>query len=135
MENNIATERPISGTPEEVCDMLVGIDPMGIITFLRYVSPRAAAIAGYAEKEVVGLHVTDFIAGTESVAVVEHFGRLYASETAFRAPSRKLKAKQGAVIDSETYVVPSYDDQGKFAGHYAMVFFKVPQGAEAVQKS
>ncbi len=129
MENNITAEQPISSTPEEVCDILVGIDPMGIITFLRYVSSRVAAIAGYSEKEVVGLHVTDFIAGTDSVAAIEHFGRLYAGETAFRAPSRKLKAKNGAVIDSETYVVPSYDDAGKFTGHYVMVFFKLPQAA------
>ncbi len=129
MDKAPATELPINGTPTEMCDILVGIDPFGVVTFLRYVSPRAGAIAGYDEKEIVGSHATDFIAGAESVAVVERFGRLYAGETAFRSPSRMLKAKSGTVVDSETYVVPSYDEQGKFSGHYAMIFLKLPGDA------
>jgi PAS domain S-box-containing protein len=118
------THEPVQGGPEEACDMLVGIDPMGCVTFLRYMNPQAAATFGYAEKDILGEHVTDFILGADSITAAEHFGRLYASENAFRAPSRQLKTKSGVIIAAENYIVPSYDNVGKFTGHYGMVFFK-----------
>jgi PAS domain S-box-containing protein len=118
------TYKPIGGGPEESCDMLVGINPLGLITFLRYMNPQAAEKFGYTEKDVIGEHVTDFIIGADSVEAAEHFGRLYASEDAFRAPNREMKTKSGMVISAENYVVPSYDNTGKFMGHYGMVFLK-----------
>lgn len=116
--------QPINGGSEESCDMIVGIDPMGRVTFLRYMNSQAAGIFGYNEKDVVGEQVTDFIIGADNIEEAQHLGRLYASEDAFRAPNRQMKAKSGAVIPSENYVVPSYDGAGKFTGHYGMVFFK-----------
>ncbi|MCL4405581.1 PAS domain-containing protein [Patescibacteria group bacterium] len=115
--------------PEESCDMLVGIDPLGKITFLRYINPAAQELSGYTEAELVGRDVTDFIVGADSISVAEHFRRLYASEAAFRAPNRSLRAKNKASFGAETYVVPSYDTVGKFVGHYAMVFIKELQKA------
>ena len=123
------TYGPLEGGSEESCDMLVGINPLGIITFLRYMNPRAAEKFGYTEKDVLGEHVTDFIIGADSVGAAEHFGRLYVSEDAFRAPNRRMKTKNGTVIDAENYVVPSYDGTGKFTGHYGMVFFKKTEEA------
>ncbi len=130
-----AAGRPVQGGPEESCDMLVGIDPVGRITFLRYMNSHAEETFGYADKDVIGEQVTDFILGADNVAVAEHLGRLYASEEAFRAPSRQLKTKSGAIMLAETYAVPSYDNTGKFTGHYGMVFFKKPETAAAVPQS
>lgn len=129
------THQPIEGGSEESCDMIVGIDPMGRVTFLRYMNSQAAEKFGYNEKDVVGEQVTDFIIGADNIEEAQHLGRLYASEDAFRAPNRQMKAKSGTIIPSENYVVPSYDAAGKFMGHYGMVFFKnsgtapVPQAA------
>jgi PAS domain S-box-containing protein len=116
--------QPAPAGVEESCDMLIGIDPFGKVTFLKYINPAARALFGYGEQEVIGEQVTDFIIGADNVTVAEHFGRLYASEDAFRAPNRNLKMKDGSMSAAETYVVPSYDAAGKFIGHYGMVFLK-----------
>ena len=114
----------IQNGAEESCDVLVGIDPLGKITFLKYINPSIKKMFGYEETELVNQHVTDFIIGADNVAAIEHFGRLYASEEAFRATNRNLIAKDGSIHKTETYVIPSYNESGKFIGHYGMIFLK-----------
>jgi PAS domain S-box-containing protein len=109
---------------EEDCDMLFDMDLMGRITMVRFFNRKLAQELGYAEAELIGQQVTDFLVDSQSVAGAEHFGRLYASETAFRAPSRKLNLKNGTIVTAESYLMPMYDAAGKLTGHRGMEFFK-----------
>ena len=68
--------------------------------------------------------MTDFLVDSQSIAGAQHFGQLYASEKAFRVPSRTLKMKNGEIITAESYLVPMYDRTGKMIGHRGMEFFK-----------
>ena len=103
--------------------MLFDMDTMGRITMVRFFNHELAREFGYTEAELIGQHVTDFLVDSQSVAGAEHFGQLYASEKAFRAPSRTLKMKNGEVVTAESYLMPMYDAAGKMIGHRGMEFF------------
>ncbi|MDD4761959.1 MAG: PAS domain-containing protein [Candidatus Pacebacteria bacterium] len=108
----------------EGCDMLIGIDVFGKITFLRSISQKAFDVFGYKEEEVIGKQAVDFIKGaTENIANAQYFGRLYASESAFRS-YRRVKTKNGGEVILESYLVPMYNEEGKFTGHCGMEFIK-----------
>lgn len=109
---------------EEQCDFLINIDPMGQITSLRFLNQKAADLLGYTEQDVVGKQVTDFIIDAQSLAGAEHFGRLYASDNAFRSLNRNVRTKDGTPITLESYMIPLYDTNGKFVGHCGMEFVK-----------
>jgi PAS domain S-box-containing protein len=109
---------------EEPCDMLFDMDLMGRITMVRLFNHDLAKRLGYTEAELVGQNVTDFLIDSQSVAGAEHFGRLYASEEAFRVHGRKLKMKNGEIVAAESYLMPMYDAAGKMTGHRGMEFFK-----------
>jgi PAS domain S-box-containing protein len=109
---------------EEDCDMLFDMDLMGRITMVRVFNRELAQALGYTEAELIGQHVTDFLVDSQSVAGAEHFGQLYASEKAFRAPSRMLKMKNGELVTAESYLMPMYDATGKLIGHRGMEFFR-----------
>jgi PAS domain S-box-containing protein len=110
---------------EQQCDMLFDMDTMGQITMVRFFNRELAGKLGYSEAELLGQHVTDFLIDSTSVAAAQHFGQLYAGETAFRAPSRKLKMKNGEMVTAESYLMPLYDPTGKLTGHRGMEFFTV----------
>jgi PAS domain S-box-containing protein len=109
---------------EEECDMLFNMDIMGLITKVRLLKENFSEKLGYHDHELIGQNVTDFLVDSKSVAGAEHFGRLYASEKAFRASGRKLKAKSGETVIVESYLVPMYDAEQKLIGHRGMEFFK-----------
>jgi PAS domain S-box-containing protein len=109
---------------EEDCDMLFDMDLMGRVTMVRFFNRNLAQELGYTETELIGQHVTDFLVESQSVAGAEHFGRLYTSEKAFRAPSRMLKMKNGEVVTAESYLMPMYNEAGKLIGHRGMEFFQ-----------
>jgi PAS domain S-box-containing protein len=108
---------------EQQCDMLFDMDVMGRITMVRFFNRALAQTLGYTENELIGKQVTDFLVDSTSVPNAEHFGQLYASETAFRAPSRKLKMKNGEIVTAESYLMPMYNPEGKLIGHRGMEFF------------
>jgi PAS domain S-box-containing protein len=108
---------------EQHCDMLFDMDIMGRITMVRFFNNQLAQTLGYTENELVGKQVTDFLVDSTSVANAEHFGQLYASEAAFRAPSRTLKMKNGEIVMAESYLMPMYNPEGKLIGHRGMEFF------------
>lgn len=116
-------KKRIFGEDKEGCDMLVGVDTFRKIVFLKSVSQKAYDAFGYKEEEVIGRQATDFLVGAENVTGIQYFGRLYASESAFRS-IRKAKGKDGREIILESYLVPMYDTEGKFTGHVGMEFIK-----------
>ena len=109
---------------ERQCDMLFDMDLMGHITMVRFFNRQLAEELGYTEAELLGQNVTDFLVDSQSVAGAEHFGSLYASETAFRALGRTLKMKNGEILKAESYLMPMYDAAGKMIGHRGMEFFQ-----------
>ena len=125
MEESLNTKPLLSeGFGEEECDMLFDMDLMGRITMVRLFDRELAQKLGYSEHDLIGQNVTDFLVDAKSIAGAEHFGRLYESEKAFRAPSRKLKMKNGEMLTAESYLMPMYDPAGKMIGHRGMEFFK-----------
>ena len=112
------------GFGEEECDMLFDMDLMGRITMVRFFNQELAQKLGYAEKDLIGQNVTDFLLDAKSVAAAEHFGWLYESEKAFRATDRKVKMKNGEVFTAESYLMPMYDPAGNLIGHRGMEFFR-----------
>ena len=112
------------GFGEEECDMLFDVDLNGTITMVRFLNRKLAEKLGYGERELIGQNVTDFMVDSKTVAGMEHFGKLYASETAFRATSRKIKLKNGEVLGAESYLMPMYDSSGTMIGNRGMEFFK-----------
>ena len=74
---------------EEECDMLFEMDVMGRITAVRFLNEELAKRLGYTEQEIIGENVTDFLIDAKSVAGAQHFGKLYASERAFRCQEPK----------------------------------------------
>ncbi len=116
-------ETPPGQFGEQECDMLFDMDLMGRITMVRFFNRALAERLGYREEELIGQNVTDFLVDAKSVAGAEHFGSLYASESAFRAKSRRLTMKNGETLIAESYLMPMYDAQGKLIGHRGMEFF------------
>jgi PAS domain S-box-containing protein len=114
---------------EEVCDMLFDIDIMGNITMVKFFNKALAAKLGYTEAELMGQNVTDFLLDSKSIAGAQHYGKLYASDTAFRSTSRILKMKNGEILTAESYLMPIHDEQGKTIGHRGMEFFKLESEA------
>jgi PAS domain S-box-containing protein len=112
---------------EEQCDMLFDSDNMGRITMVRFFNQSLAQRLGYTESELIGKNIVDFLIDAKSVAGAEHFGRLYASETAFHAKSRKLVMKNGETVIAESYLMPMYDPAGKMIGHRGMEFFALEE--------
>lgn len=110
---------------EQQCDMLFDMDILGRITMVRFFNRELAQRLGYTEGELIGQHVTDFLVNSSSIAAAQHFGKLYASETAFRAPGRKLKMKNGEIVIAESYLMPMYNPEGKMIGHRGMEFFTI----------
>ena len=108
---------------EQPCDMLFDTDLMGRITNVRFLNHDLAAHLGYTEQELVGQNVFDFLVDAKSVAGAEHFGKLYASEAAFRAKSRKVQLKNGQSLTAESYLMPMYGPAGELIGHRGMEFF------------
>lgn len=104
--------------------MLFDMDIAGRITMVRFFNHDLAGKLGYTEQEVIGQNVTDFLIDSQSIAGAQHFGKLYGSEKAFRATSRKLKMKNGEIVTAESYLIPIYDAAGKMIGHRGMEFFK-----------
>jgi PAS domain S-box-containing protein len=119
------TQKPLDSETfgEQQCDMLFDMDVMGRITMVRFFNHDLAKTLGYTEQELIGQQVTDFLVDSTSVANAAHFGQLYASEAAFRAPSRKLKMKNGQIVIAESYLMPMYNPEGKMIGHRGMEFF------------
>ena len=115
---------------EQECDMLFDIDLMGRITTVHFCNHDLAHMLGYEENELIGENVTDFLVDAKSVAGAEHFGVLYASEEAFRATSRRLALKNGQSVIAESYLMPTYDSQGKLIGHRGMEFFTLDHTAQ-----
>jgi PAS domain S-box-containing protein len=107
---------------DQTCDMLIEIDATGKITFIHYMNQKIADLLGYKEEELVGRQVTDFLIDSQTVAGAEYFGKLYASERAFRATGRKLMTKSGVIVNLESDLVPIYDAQHNFVGHRGMEF-------------
>ncbi len=101
---------------EEQCDMLFDSDNMGRITMVRFFNQALAQRLGYTESELIGKNIVDFLIDAKSVAGAEHFGNLYASESAFRAKSRKLVMKNGEIVIAESYLMPIYDAAVKLSG-------------------
>jgi PAS domain S-box-containing protein len=119
MSTEFASAQSLS---DQACDMLIEIDKSGKITFVHYVNQKIADLLGYKEEELVGRQVTDFLVDSKTVAGAEYFGKLYASERAFRATDRKLVSKNGAMVTVESDLVPVYDSQHNFMGHRGMEF-------------
>ncbi len=107
---------------DETCDALIEIDMLGRLTFVHYMKKEIADLVGYTEEELIGQPVTDFLVDSDTMAGVEYFAKLYASERPFRAIGRKMKTKSGKVLSIESYMVPIYDSNGKFVGHRGMEF-------------
>ncbi len=114
---------------EEQCDMLFDTDLMGRITMVRFFNAKLAQKLGYTEQELIGHNILDFLVDAQSVAGAEHFGKLYSSEAAFRAKSRKIQLKNGQSVIAESYLMPMYGPNGALIGHRGMEFFT----PEAVQ--
>jgi PAS domain S-box-containing protein len=118
------TSGPSEDFGEEQCDMLFEMDILGRITMVRFLNRELAEKLNYTESEIIGENVTDFLIDAKSIADAQHFGKLYASEKAFRAKSRKIKMKNGEMFTAESYLMPMYDASGKLIGHRGMEFFK-----------
>jgi PAS domain S-box-containing protein len=118
---------PPEGFEEEECDVLYDVDLIGNITMVHFFNQELAQKLGYGEREIVGRNVTDFLVDAKTVAGIEHFGQLYASEKAFRATGRKLHLKNGEILSAESYLMPLYDFSGKMIGHRGMEFFKLDE--------
>ncbi len=110
---------------EEPCDMLFDMDLMGRITMVRFFNKALSEKLGYTEKELLGENVTDFLVDARSLAGAQHFGNLYASETAFRAKSRRITLKNGESMIAESYLMPMYDAENRLIGHRGMEFFSI----------
>ena len=108
---------------EQECDMLFDTDLMARITMVRFVNKALAEKLGYTESELIGHNVLDFLVDAQSVAGAEHFGKVYASEAAFRAKSRKIQLKNGQSVVAESYLMPMYGPDGALIGHRGMEFF------------
>jgi PAS domain S-box-containing protein len=108
---------------EKQCDMLFDMDLMGRITMVRLFNKDLSEKLGYTEQELLGENVTDFLVDAQSVAGAQHFGKLYASEAAFRAKSRRITLKNGQSMIAESYLMPMYDPENKLIGHRGMEFF------------
>jgi PAS domain S-box-containing protein len=107
---------------DQACDILIEIDASGKITFIHYMNQKIADLLGYKEEELIGRQVTDFLVDSQTVAGAEYFGKLYASERAFRATDRKLITKNGALVIVESDLVPVYNAQHNCVGHRGMEF-------------
>lgn len=108
---------------EEQCDMLFDADLMGRITMVRFFNKELALKLGYTEQEIIGHNILDFLIDAQSIAGAEHFGKLYSSEAAFRAKSRKVQLKNGQSVIAESYLMPMYGPDGALIGHRGMEFF------------
>ncbi len=120
------TREQEQGLSSQNCDAIIEIDKLGRITFVHYMTEEIAKLLGYAERELLGQQVTNFLLEAGTMAEVETLHNLYASEQSFRGMGRKVKTKNGQIINFESYMVPIYDADGRFIGHRGMEFLVEP---------
>lgn len=84
---------------ENASDLVSVLTPDGI---LRYVSPAAQRLLGYAPEEVIGRHMADFYPAEESADVERALARALAEPEATHTLTHRLRHKDGSWLYFET---------------------------------